>query len=417
MSTTLEIYRDLMRSAAPTNGAPRILEVVRLWHEEVLDLGHYPHGRSPSLTVDELPTFTWEGLDATCTMHEKWNGTIDLGDERLTLAEAIARGAATNRGGGYHAFTLSDDRLVAVDLGTNAFVARMVEPEQRLRSPLRIDAPFAGVMSFVGMLFFVAAALVLTAPPLPESEMMDPPNRMTDTILVRPPPPIPTVTRTERPADPSPQRSKAASAKRSLEKRQLDRQVAQTAGILGPLAEIEASMDEGLARAIGAAQGLHGTFALPLFSGPWGDGRGPLGGGGIDRIGDVGTKGGPGYGSDGGNFGPKRVGDIGISDDPIVVRGSLGRAEIDAVIKRHLSSIRYCYERQLSRSPDLAGKVAVKFVISKTGGVSKASIASSSVGDPALESCLQTRFLHMQFPEPKGGGIVLVTYPFLFAPG
>jgi hypothetical protein len=44
-------------------------------------------------------------------------------------------------------------------------------------------------------------------------------------------------------------------------------------------------------------------------------------------------------------------------------------------------------------------------------------IDASTVNDTALESCLQSRFLHMQFPEPKGGGIVIVSYPFLFAPG
>ena len=27
------------------------------------------------------------------------------------------------------------------------------------------------------------------------------------------------------------------------------------------------------------------------------------------------------------------------------------------------------------------------------------------------------RFLKMQFPEPKGGGIVIVSYPFVFSPG
>jgi hypothetical protein len=78
MSTTLEIYRDLMRDAEPTDAkGARILEVVRLWHEEVLELGHYLQGCAPSIVADELPTFTWEGADATCTVHEKWNGTID----------------------------------------------------------------------------------------------------------------------------------------------------------------------------------------------------------------------------------------------------------------------------------------------------------------------------------------------------
>ena len=32
----------------------------------------------------------------------------------------------------------------------------------------------------------------------------------------------------------------------------------------------------------------------------------------------------------------------------------------------------------------------------------------------AVESCLCGRFLRFVFPEPEGGGIVVVTYPFVF---
>jgi hypothetical protein len=412
MSTTLEIYRDLMRSAEPTHAAgARILEVVRLWHEEVLELGHYPPGRSPSIVVDELPTFTWEGTDATCTVHDEWNGTIDLGGERLTLAQAIAAGLTVERGGGYHALVLTDDRLVTVDLGSTAFVARMVEPAQRLRSRIRIDTPFVGVMSMVGTLFLAAMALVLTTPPIPDSELIEPPRGISEISLVSPPPPVRTVAKTDAPAD----APKRGSSRSDRPKRALDRQLDPSSGIFPALAELEKRIGDGFAAAIDGAATLRvgggGTFRRPGWSG------GPGGSGGtIDGIGDIGTHG-PGYGESGGDFGPKKEGgSLRLQGDPIVI-GALGKAEIDAVIKRHLSSIRYCYERQLSRAPDLSGKVSIKFVISKSGAVSRAVIDSSTMNDAALESCLQSRFLHMKFPEPKGGGIVIVNYPFLFAPG
>ena len=35
----------------------------------------------------------------------------------------------------------------------------------------------------------------------------------------------------------------------------------------------------------------------------------------------------------------------------------------------------------------------------------------------AVEQCIVGRFMRMQFPEPKGGGIVIVSYPFIFSPG
>lgn len=411
MSTTLEIYRDLMRDAEPTDAkGARILEVVRLWHEEVLELGHYLKGCAPPVFADDLPTFEWEGADATCTVHEKWNGTIDFGDERMAIADAIARGITTDRGGGYHALVLSDDRLVTVDLGSTAFVARMVDPAKRLRSRVRIDTPFVGVMASVGSLFLAVMALVLTTPPMPESELIDPPRAITQIRLLPPPPPVRAIAQTvERPSAPTSGRPTTRPPKTILI-RQLD----PSSGLIPALAELEQRIGIGLHAALDGATRLHagggGTFGGPVWSG------GPGGSGGtIDGIGDIGTHG-PGYGSEGGDFGPKKDGgSIRTQGDPIVI-GALGKAEIDAVIKRHLSSIRYCYERQLSRAPDLAGKVSIKFVISKSGAVSRAVIDSSTVNDEALESCLQSRFLRMQFPEPKGGGIVIVNYPFLFAP-
>jgi outer membrane biosynthesis protein TonB len=259
-------------------------------------------------------------------------------------------------------------------------------------------------------------ALVLTTPPMPEAELIDPPRGITEISLVPPPPPpVPVVAKTETAAQPTKRASSRSAEPRR--KRDLDRQLAESSGILPALAAMDRQLAAGLDAALRSAGNLIGTGGAQPGAGPWFAGRGPIGGGGsIDEIGDVGTKGGPGYGSEGGDFGDKEERTIRMSSDPIVI-GALGKAEIDAVIKRHLSSIRYCYERQLSRAPDLSGKVSIKFVISKSGAVSRAVIDSSTVDDAALESCLQSRFLQMQFSEPKGGGIVIVNYPFLFAPG
>jgi hypothetical protein len=279
-----------------------------------------------------------------------------------------------------------------------------------LRSRVRIDTPFVGVMASVGTLFLAVMALVMTSPPLPESELIEPPRAITEISLLPPPRPVPVVAKTNASSE-QPRRGSNSS---KPPKRILDRQLDPSSGLLGPLTELEKRVGIGLREALDGATRLRagggGTFGGPAWSG------GPGGSGGsIDSIGDI-DRHGPGYGAEGGDFGPKKDGgSIRTQGDPIVI-GALGKAEIDAVIKRHLSSIRYCYERQLSRAPDLAGKVSIKFVISKSGGVSRAVIDSSTVNDDALESCLQSRFLQMQFPEPKGGGIVIVNYPFLFAP-
>ena len=125
-----------------------------------------------------------------------------------------------------------------------------------------------------------------------------------------------------------------------------------------------------------------------------------------------------GYGSGGGNFGPKGEGGIGrYVDSQLIILGALDKSLIDRVIKRNMNQIKYCYQRQLNANPTLNGKIVVKFVISGDGSVSKASTATSTMtGGDAVESCINSRFLRFQFPEPKGGGIVIVKYPFIFAP-
>ena len=131
-------------------------------------------------------------------------------------------------------------------------------------------------------------------------------------------------------------------------------------------------------------------------------------GSGLRGDGDRGGDGDPGPG--------KQDGGILMPTSADIVIGSLDRADIDEVVKNHTAAIRYCYQRELQRSPGLGGKVAVKFTIARDGSVSAASVKSSTMGAPAVESCIVARFLRMQFPQPKGGGIVVVSYPFLFAP-
>lgn len=103
-----------------------------------------------------------------------------------------------------------------------------------------------------------------------------------------------------------------------------------------------------------------------------------------------------------------------VGGDPIIL-GSLDKSLIDAVIKQNMRNIRTCYEAGLTRRPELAGKVTIKFVIAADGTVSSATVKSTTLGDPPTEECLTNTFLSFQFPQPKGGGIVIVSYPFVFS--
>lgn len=96
--------------------------------------------------------------------------------------------------------------------------------------------------------------------------------------------------------------------------------------------------------------------------------------------------------------------------------GALPKSQIDDEIRSHMNQIRYCYQRELVTDPSLAGLVKMVFVISPDGSVETARPKLSTLPGDALPACLTERMLAFQFPEPKGGGKVIVTYPFIFAP-
>jgi hypothetical protein len=60
------------------------------------------------------------------------------------------------------------------------------------------------------------------------------------------------------------------------------------------------------------------------------------------------------------------------------------------------------------------GKIVTKFTIAGDGSVGSSSVKASTMGSAAVEQCVASKFLKMTFPKPKGGGVVVVSYPFVF---
>jgi pSer/pThr/pTyr-binding forkhead associated (FHA) protein/outer membrane biosynthesis protein TonB len=127
------------------------------------------------------------------------------------------------------------------------------------------------------------------------------------------------------------------------------------------------------------------------------------------------TTGGAAYkGSAGLATGNVGAADVGVLEEESEVEGGLDKEVIARVIRSQLGQIRYCYERQLSANPDLYGKIMVKFTIGAAGAVTAQSIGTTSLNNAMVEGCILRRIAGWQFPQPKGGTEVLVTYPFLF---
>jgi TonB family protein len=102
-----------------------------------------------------------------------------------------------------------------------------------------------------------------------------------------------------------------------------------------------------------------------------------------------------------------------IDHDGGVITSSVDKDLIRQVIHRNRAQIRYCYEQQLVQSPKLEAKVIVSFTIGASGAVQDAKIGSSNSGSNTLDQCLVTHFKSWEFPKPKGGGIVQVSYPVI----
>lgn len=165
---------------------------------------------------------------------------------------------------------------------------------------------------------------------------------------------------------------------------------------------------------IGSNFGFGGLGLRGTGRGGGGTGEGTIGLGNIGTIGHgAGGGTGSGYGRGAGGFHGRDAKVPRIRSGQADVRGSLSKEVIRRIIGRHINEVRFCYEQELNQRPDLQGRVGVKFIISPTGAVQTAATASSTMGNAKVENCIVDAVRRWTFPSPEGGGIVVVTYPFV----
>lgn len=107
---------------------------------------------------------------------------------------------------------------------------------------------------------------------------------------------------------------------------------------------------------------------------------------------------------------------VGPGEGPqrVIVTDGLPRDVVMAVIRRHQSEIKFCYERELQQHGGLSGKVAVTWTIDATGSIADAQIAESGLDNANVEACMLERIRRWKFPEPAGGGVAVITFPWVF---
>lgn len=193
---------------------------------------------------------------------------------------------------------------------------------------------------------------------------------------------------------------------------------------------ISKTMAAGSAGANAASKNLKGmgAFTTQGNGGLGNMGSGAGGGGTSQNVEGLGTKGlgdgasGKGLGAigSGGNLSGTGNGrpnvEVGNASETIIM-GGLDKSVIDEVVRRHMPQISNCYRKGLNASKgDFSGRVLSRWVISGAGRVTNAGVESSSLGNSEVERCLVGVIQRMIFPEPLGGGVVEVSYPFSFAP-
>jgi hypothetical protein len=211
------------------------------------------------------------------------------------------------------------------------------------------------------------------------------------------------------------------------DKREEDRKIAMDAlaalGLKGPEGAVSnvfgpGGLGSGVNNALGGLKGA----SMGDAGGAGGLGsRGTGAGGGGNGLGIGGLGSGTGRGSGGnGNIdlGGRGKGTTKIVPGKITYEGGLSKEEIQRVISRVMSQIKYCYEKELNKDPNLEGKLVMFWVISGTGDVQTVQTAQNTFGGgsgPAIDQCVSRIIQRLKFPTPKGGGIVNVTYPFVFS--
>jgi len=155
-----------------------------------------------------------------------------------------------------------------------------------------------------------------------------------------------------------------------------------------------------------------------LAVGKAGDGAIKLGSGGTGRLGSGGPGNGTGIGAGPGSGGvySKNGIDTATIDSRTVILGSIDPELLRKILREYLPQFRHCYQQELStNSEDLKGIVDLNFRIEGDGKVSSIDINSrDSRFSKKGTGCMASVLRMIDFPKPKGGGLVDVRQPLNF---
>ena len=374
--------------------------------------------------------FVVEDGEHVARLRRDWPTVIDTEARRYTLDELVHAGLAERRGELVEV-PVRDDMRLTVQVGVTSLVAQRVwEAKPVERTPTRVDPVFASTLGFTGFCGLMLALVTLFAPATIESEVLeDDELEFVQAMIVPEPEPEPvheeapqeepSAAEEEAPPDRNLREERPREDAEAIEQAEHDHAVVESNPLIQALNTDACFGSSNLDQLAAATSGLIGVKG-GMFGDGFLTGRGSsLGGGGQgEALGGLGTRGIGGrphaFGA-GGDGIRKREGNVSAAARDVVTLGNMDPRDVNEVLMRHMSAIKFCYQRVLQRDPELSGKVVMKFTISGDGSVSSATVKHTSLDSEEVEQCLVARFLRMQFPKPKGGGLAIISYPFVFA--
>jgi len=437
-------YEELPAEQKPTS-KERALDVAMIWGDTIIEAAQFQGG---SITVGSGDGNSFKVYLENVDKHVL--ATISGDKAQLSAPPGgeiiVRRGGRDERAGA--SATIGFEERARIRMGSVEFVARFMKPDEKTKSGFfeGMDLYFTKILSIAVMVHIVLLAALMITPisnELLAEDLFKNNARILQTLLHPPEPPKPQldlsgikegekpkdeegkfgkVEEQKKEADPS----KKGAPKVDANKREEDRKKILSAGLLGALgSESDAAsnifgpggLGTGINNALGGLQAGAGQGDAHGVGGLGSRGAGPGGGGTGLGLGGLGTKGG-GRGRGGmGNIdlGGRGKGSTRIIPGKTTVVGGLSKEVIAEIIRRHWNEIKYCYEKELQKDPNLQGKVEVAFTIDATGAVSEAAASQDTVGsNGAVGQCMVQRIRRWKFPEPKGGGQVMVNYPWVF---
>jgi Ca-activated chloride channel family protein len=129
---------------------------------------------------------------------------------------------------------------------------------------------------------------------------------------------------------------------------------------------------------------------------------------GLDGIGDLGATG-SGRGAPTSQL--RRVGTVQLG--PIDVAGGLAPSVVERIVRQRVGMMRNCYQSGLARDPWMAGRLLVRFVISREGRVISAVNGGDDLSEKAVVNCVLGLLRATPFPEAESE-FVTVSFSVFF---